>query len=418
MEERNPAPNFSRTILHCDCNGFYASVECLLHPEYKDVPMAVCGDPKNRHGIILAKNEPAKKFDIRTAETVWQARQKCPHLVLTPPHHELYAKYSQIVNSIYLRYTDLVEPFGIDESWLDVTGSRLLFGSGVEIADELRETVRRETGLTISVGVSFNKTFAKLGSDYKKPDATTWISPENYTAIVHPLPVETLLYVGKSTAEMLHKMHIHTIGQLAACSRETLCRWMGKAGGELWQYANGLDFSPVRSYYDPREIKSVGNGMTFRRDLANEEDIRLGVLTLSHSVARRMRKHGLKCTTVQIAIRNPSFKTITRQKKLTAPTHLAKDIGDACMELVFENWKIGAPIRTLTVTASGLVPEDFSGQQISFFQQTPQDNQKQENLESALDQIRERFGNTSLTFGAALKNDLGIGPVPQADSDL
>ena len=203
-----------RVILHCDCNAFYASVECLLHPAYRDVPMAVCGDPENRHGIILAKNERAKRFGVQTAETIWQARRKCPDLVLAPPHRDQYAIYSKRVNAIYQRYTDLVEPFGIDESWLDVTGSQRLFGSGPEIADRLRAEVKRETGLTISVGVSFNKIFAKLGSDYKKPDATTVISRENYRNIVYPLSVSALLYVGKSARETLRETNQNLISTL------------------------------------------------------------------------------------------------------------------------------------------------------------------------------------------------------------
>ena len=222
-----------RVILHCDCNAFYASVECLLHPAYRDVPMAVCGDPENRHGIILAKNERAKRFGVQTAETIWQARRKCPDLVLAPPHRDQYAIYSKRVNAIYQRYTDLVEPFGIDESWLDVTGSQRLFGSGPEIADRLRAEVQRETGLTISVGVSFNKIFAKLGSDYKKPDATTVISRENYRDIVYPLSVSALLYVGKSARETLQNMRIRTIGDLAHADRKALVASLGKIGGEL-----------------------------------------------------------------------------------------------------------------------------------------------------------------------------------------
>ncbi len=204
-----------RVILHCDCNGFYASVECALNPAYRSVPMAVCGDPESRHGVILAKNELAKAFGVQTAETIWQARRKCPELVLAPAHHKEYREFSEAVNAIYCQYTDLVEPFSIDESWLDVTGSRTLFGSGVQIANELRRRVKKETDLTISVGVSFNKIFAKLGSDYKKPDATTLITRENYRQILWPLPVGSMIYVGKVAAEKLSRAGIDTIGQLA-----------------------------------------------------------------------------------------------------------------------------------------------------------------------------------------------------------
>ena len=219
-----------RTILHCDCNGFYASVECLLHPELWEVPMAVCGDPDSRHGIILAKNQLAKECGVVTAETIWQPRQKCPVLTLVPPHRQEYVKYSRILNGIYEGYTDLVEPFGIDESWLDVTGTLHLFGDGPAIADRLRAEVRRETGLTISVGVSFNKIFAKLGSDYKKPDAVTVFTRENYKDRVWPLPVEDLLYVGRATRRKLYERNIKTIGALAMTDPKWLHAWFGKWG--------------------------------------------------------------------------------------------------------------------------------------------------------------------------------------------
>ena len=193
-----------RIILHCDCNCFYASCELLSHPDLRQLPVAVCGDPTERHGIILAKNEPAKRCGVKTAETIWKAKQKCPGLILLPPHHRLYAEYSKKINAVYGEYTDLVEPFGIDESWLDVTNSLHLFGGDAKaLADTLRGRIKREFGLTISVGVSFNKVFAKLGSDYKKPDATTVIARGNWRDIVFPLPVGDLLFVGRSAQELL-----------------------------------------------------------------------------------------------------------------------------------------------------------------------------------------------------------------------
>ena len=252
-----------RTILHCDCNGFFASVECVHRPELKEVPMAVCGDPENRHGIILAKNELAKQYGVTTAETIWQAKRKCPQLVLVAPHHDEYAHYSRLVNEIYQQYTDRVEPFGIDESWLDVTGCEELFGDGVTIAETLRRRVREEIGLTISVGVSFNKIFAKLGSDYKKPDATTVITRENFRQIVWPLPVGSLLYVGRAAQESLRRIGVTTIGELAQAEQKNLQLALGKLGEQLWVYANGMDESPVHRTDEKREVKSVGNGMTF-----------------------------------------------------------------------------------------------------------------------------------------------------------
>lgn len=399
-----------RVILHCDCNAFYASVECLLHPAYWNVPMAVCGDPENRRGVVLAKNERAKRLGVQTAETIWQARRKCPELILALPHRDQYAKYSKQVNAIYRRYTDLVEPFGIDESWLDVTGSQKLFGSGPEIADRLRQEVKRETGLTISVGVSFNKIFAKLGSDYKKPDATTVISRENYRDIVFPLSVGSLLYVGKSVRETLQKMRLRTIGELACASREALVASLGKIGGELYDYANGLDESPVKSVYEPKEVKSVGNGLTFKRNLIGWEDIRLGITVLADTVATRMRRSGVKCYTVQLSIRNPSFKTISRQKPLLTPTFLAKELTDAAMEILEGCWNPNAPIRMLTLTGMNLVPADEApGEQLSLFEHSRQEErQKQEKLETTLDAIRAKFGKDAVSICGVLQNDIGV----------
>lgn len=405
-----------RTILHCDCNGFYASVECLLHPELKTVPMAVCGNPENRHGIILAKNELAKKFKVQTAETIWQAKKKCPELVLAPPHHDEYRKYSRLVNGIYQQYTDLVEPFGIDESWLDVTGSRLLFGDGKMIADEIRERIKGEIGLTVSVGVSFNKIFAKLGSDYKKPDATTVIGRNDYQKMIFPLPVDRLLYVGRSVREALDRLYIRTIGDLARSDRRMLAARLGKMGDMLHDYANGLDDSPVASAYSEREVKSVGNGMTFKRDLSGERDIRLGVTVLADSVAARMRRYGVKCRTVQVAIKNPNLKTISRQKTLASPTHLAKVLGDTAMEIIRSSWNLNAPIRMLTITGGNLTDADGTGEQISLF---PEENaaelEKQEHLERTLDHIRGKFGHDSVAVAGILKNDLGIDDPSEKD---
>ena len=338
-----------RVILHCDQNCFFASVELLSHPDLRDVPMAVCGDPASRHGIILAKNEPAKRFGIQTAETVWQARRKCPGLVLLPPHHKLYREYSVRVNELYGQYTDPVEPFGIDESWLDITGSMHLFGGDpVAIADELRRRVREELGLSISVGVSFNKIFAKLGSDYKKPDATTLISPENWQEIVWPLPVGAMLFVGRSAQRTLAQYGVETIGQLAACRPEMIEQLLGKLGRQMHEYANGLDRSPVRPQAEREPVKSVGNGTTFPHDLTRWEEVRAGLAALSDSVAMRLRRQGLYCSGVQVTIKDSSFCSISRQKRLESPTRLMKDIQRAAMELTRSAWRAPTPIRMLS----------------------------------------------------------------------
>ncbi|MBC8558743.1 DNA polymerase IV [Fumia xinanensis] len=400
-----------RTILHCDCNGFYASVECVFHPELRKVPMAVCGDPESRKGIILAKNELAKQFNVTTTETVWQAKKKCPDLVLVRPHHDAYQVFSKKMNAIYARYTEQVEPFGIDESWLDVTGSRMLFGSGKKIADELRDTVKRELGLTISVGVSFNKVFAKLGSDYKKPDATTIVSRQNYKSLVWPLPVEALLYVGKASQEVFRKLGIRTIGDLAATSEEVLTAKLGKIGAQLHTYANGEDHSPVASVYEKQEAKSVGNGMTFKRNLLGMEDIRPGVLYLADSVAARLRRYGYQCRTVSVAVKDPQFHTVQKQTTLDSPTDLTKDIYDISMALLLSFWDVQKPIRAITVTASHF-GEGEGGRQLSLFEQEENgaQHERQKSLEQAVDGIRGKYGHGSISYAQILKNDLGIAP--------
>ncbi len=387
-----------RTILHCDMNSFFASVELLEYPELRDKPVAVSGDPETRHGIILAKNEPAKKYGIQTAETIWQARKKCPELILLPAHHHKYREISRKINEIYLQYTDLVEPFSVDESFLDITGTMHLFGGDPKgIADEIRRRVRRELGLTLSAGVSFNKVFAKLGSDYKKPDATTVIPREAYQKIVWPLPVTDLLFVGRAVNQTLKEYGICTIGQLAATPRESLVLLMGKQGGQLYEYANGLENSPVLPYGQWQPPKSVGNGLTFRRNLMGEEEIYPCLLSLSDDVAVRLRKQGLKARTVQLQIRDPYFKTISRQKPLKNPTDLSRELADEAMELCRVSWNPNVPIRMLTVTAQNLVTAQEAGEQLDLFgEQEPQHREKQERLERAMDQIRDKYGSDSI----------------------
>ena len=390
-----------RVILHCDLNCFYASVELLSHPELRQTPMAVCGDPSSRHGVILAKNEPAKRFGVQTAETIWQAKRKCPDLVLLPPHHDRYREYSRRVNAIYDTYTDLVEPFGIDESWLDVTHTLHLFGGdGAALADALRRRVREELGLTLSVGVSFNKVFAKLGSDYKKPDATTVISRENWRKTVWPLPVGALLYVGGAARKLLGGYGVSTIGQLAACPPEMLESLLGKMGRQLHEYANGLDRSPVRSRYDAEPVKSVGNGTTFPQNLTTRVQVQGGVAVLADSVATRLRRHGLYAGGRQVTLRDPQFRDRSRQCQLPGPTHLIRDLTETAMALVDQLWRPPAPIRALTVTALHLTPEGETYEQTDLFGAVHK-KEKLERLEGAMDQIRKKYGGGAIIFGAA-----------------
>ena len=394
-----------RVILHCDMNGFYASVELLDRPDLADQPMAVCGDPESRHGIILAKNELAKKCGVITAETIWQAKKKCPNLQLVSPHHEKYKMYSKKINQIYLQYTDLVEPFSIDESWLDVTASLQLFGSGIEIADQIRERVKRELGLTLSVGVSYNKIFAKMGSEYKKPDATTLISRENFRDLLWPMDVGEMFFVGSATADKLRSMGISTIGDLARANPLGLEALLGKHGPMLHRYANGLDDAPVSHYGQREPVKSVGNGITFKRNLCGLNDITTAVTALADTVATRLREQRLKAWGVKVDIKDPSFRTISRQKQLLRPTHSTLDVREAAMELMQASWRFHDPIRLLTITAINLTDETVD-EQMSLFDGPEENREKDESLDRAMDDIRRKFGDSSIVFGQMVDNDL------------
>lgn len=396
-----------RTILHCDMNSFFASVELLDHPELRNKPMAVCGNPKNRHGIIVAKNEIAKKAGVKTAETIWQAKRKCPDLCIVPPHHHKYSFYSKMINDIYYRFTDMVEPFSIDESWLDVTASLGLFGSGKDIADNIREIVKRELGLTLSVGVSFNKIFAKMGSEYKKPDATTVITRDNFKSILWPMPVGEMFFVGKGMEGKFIAAGIHTIGDLATADTQVLRNMFGKHGAMVHDYANGLDNEPVSFAWEKRKIKSVGNGLTFKRDLVSKDDITTAVTALSDTVAGRLRKYQLKASGIKVDIKDPFFKSISRQKQLEIPTNLTEEISRAAQELILNAWKLNTKIRLLTITGINLIDEN-DDQQISIFPVDNDRREKIENLERTIDEIRSKYGRGAVNFGQIMNNDIGI----------
>ncbi len=396
-----------RIILHCDCNSFFASVETVLEPRYANVPMAVAGDVENRHGIILAKNELAKKYGIKTAETVYSAKQKCRDLVLAAPHYDEYLKYSRMANEIYARYTDMIEPFGIDESWLDVTASGV-FGNGEQIAEKIRCDIKRELGITVSVGVSFNKVFAKLGSDYKKPDAVTVISRENYKSFVYPMPVSNLLFVGKRTEESLRTLGIKTIGELAAASCDLLVMKLGKAGSMLSAYARGEDTSPVEAT-DKSDAKSIGNGFTFKHDLVGREACRTGINYLAEEIGTKLRTRGLKCATVQISIKDEYLRTIQRNAPQEPPSDISYEIAKTAYELLCRVWSEEKPVRMLTVTATNLIHSESIAQQLDFFgNENEEKRKKNEKREIAVDEIREKFGELSIFRASIIGNDIGI----------
>ena len=388
-----------RIILHADCNSYFASVESIDHPEWKLVPMAVCGDPELRHGIILAKNELAKAYHIQTAETIYSAKKKCPDLLLVPAHHEKYKAVCERINAIYEGYTDLVERFSIDESFLDVTGSRHLFGSGKEIADELRRRIREEIGVTVSVGVSFNKTFAKMGSDYKKPDATTVISRENYKGLLWPLPIGELLFVGKSGASILKDHGILTIGDLAQADPASISSFFGKTGTHLQQAARGEDLSPVLPTGYEEQPKSISQNVTFDHDLTDPAEILAGLTLISDQVGTRLRRKKLFASVVQIQIKDTSLKVINRQKQLAQYTCNTRLIRDTAVRLLRENWPEGMPIRMLSVGVTGLSLD--GSQQLDLFMDTAK-AEKAQRLDEAVDSIRAKYGKQSITFGRTM----------------
>lgn len=406
----------SRIILHSDCNCFYASVECALNPALKGKPVAVSGNPEKRHGIILTKSEEAKKFGVKTGETIWQAKKKCPQLITLLPNFSKYVEYSKRVKEIYYKYTDMVESFGLDEAWLDVTGSTKLFGNGYEIAQQIRNRIKKELDITVSIGVSYNKIFAKLGSDYKKPDAVTLINKSNYKHLVWSLPAEDLLYVGSATKKKLNSLGIFTIGQIANTPADILKKNLGKWGQMLHSFANGNDTSTVALYGETSPVKSIGNSTTSPRDLKDITDVKIIMGVLADSVARRMREQGLSCMLVSITVRDSKLYSFTRQKKLLSYTDITSEILNTALALFKENYSWKNPIRSLGLSVSELTCKD-SGTQLSLFE----DNKKrlrQESLDKTTDALKNRFGNFIINPAVMLKDTTLSGFNPKADHTI
>ncbi|NLB29593.1 MAG: DNA polymerase IV [Clostridiales bacterium] len=393
----------TRQILHADMDCFFASVEELYHPEVGGRPMAVCGNPETRHGIVLAKNQAAKALGVKTAEPVWQAQRKCPGLILLPASKGLYSEYGRRANAIYERYTNMVQRVGVDESFLDVTGV-LGLKDGAHAAREIRTAVRAELGLCVSVGVSFCKIFAKMGSDLAKPDGLFVITHENFKEKLYHLPVRSLISVGRSTEKSLKALGIHTVGQLAKLDEEAVAALLGSHGSTLYRYVHGLDNSKVRLAGDVDEPKSIGNSVTFYRDLSSREDIKEGLLSLADSVAYRLRRRGKKCRGVQITIKDPNLAVTLRQTQLERATNLTAEVFDAAFSLLLETWKPGRPIRLLGITGINLVPED-EGEQTSLFGDI-ESTQKRESLARAVDTVRDKYGKDAVGPATLLGSDL------------
>lgn len=379
-----------RVVLHADLNNFYASVACRLEPSLREVPVAVCGDPEMRHGIVLAKNMPAKRMGVSTGQPIWQARESCPNLRVVSPDFESYLRFSSVVRKIFARYTNRVQPFGMDEAWLDVSGPGVDMAAGERVANHLRHTVREETGLTMSVGVSDNRVFAKLGSDLKKPDGVTVVCEENRKTVLDPLPVSALLFIGPAMGGRLRQLGIDTVGQLAAMDAGVLKALFGKTGLMLNAFAHGDDTVGTIDPGQTSPVKSVGNSTTPARDVLTREDARIVLYGLSESVGTRLRKQHLAGHTVQLHVRDAALETCQRQKTLCFDTDCSFDIWSAAYELLCQGWKEGTPLRSLGVTVGGLSPSNQL-LQLSFLPDQ-RSRQRQQLLERAVDEIRGRYG--------------------------
>lgn len=402
-----------RVILHSDMNNFYASVECLYNPALRGKPVAVGGNPENRHGIILAKNYLAKAKGVQTGEALWEAQQKCPDIVFVPPSYDKYLRFSKLAQKIYSQYTDLVEPFGLDECWLDVSGSTHLFGSGEAIANELRQRIQSELGITVSIGVSYNKIFAKLGSDMQKPNATTVITKEDFKTKVWPLHVSELLYVGRATTAKLHRYGINTIGQLAGQNAAFIQNLLGVNGLMLHRFANGHDYTPVSEQGAAVPIKSVGNSTTTPRDLTCMDDVKIIIYILAESVAARMRENGFICRTVQISVRDNNLNSFERQAPLRESSGLSEDIAGTAISLFKDNVKLPYKIRSIGVRACNLMPAE--NRQLSFSALT---QDKYERLETTVENLRSRFGFNMLQRGLMLTDTSLSNLNPKADHTI
>ena len=386
-----------RIILHCDLNNFFASVSLTFNPTLKDLPVAVCGDKENRHGIVLAKNELAKAQGVKTAEAIFEAKRKCPDLVMLPPIYKEYEKFSKKAQAIYRRYTDMIEPFGIDECWLDVTGSTVLFGSGEEIAYKIKEDIKKELGITASVGVSFNKVFAKLGSDMKKPDAVTVINRKNYKEKVWNLPISDLLFVGKQTTEKLKGIGVRTIGEITYCDDLTLKKLLGKNGLELRAYALGIDNSPVITPTDNDKPKSVGKSVTTGRDFTDNEQIWKALLSFAETLCETLKDKQLYAGGVQVHIRTASLKVKEFSRTYPVATNCAITLAKRGFELFCANYTFGEPLRSVGLRAINL-KENVTAEQINLFENN-ENILKTEQVDNSVYRVRQKFGKESVKRG-------------------
>lgn len=385
----------TRTILHSDMNNCYASIERKLNPSLVGKRLVVCGSVEDRHSIVLAKSYEAKAFGVKTGDSLFEAKMKCPGLVAVKPHYDEYFKFSKLAHKIYYSYTNQVEPFGLDECWLDVTGSEKLFGSGETIAHEIKERIKKELGITVSIGVSYNKIFAKLGSDLKKPDAVTVISKNDFKEIVWPLSTDSIIGIGSKTKKKLMYMNINTLGELAKADVNLLKRKLGIRGLYLWQYANGYDTSEVCDYYHRDKIKSISRGVTTKADLNSYDEVKKIFEELAIEVSKKLIEEDLKAGGVRITIRDKNLDYVSFQKVFTETSISALRLNDKAMELFKERYDFKEAIRSLTISAINLT-RNTKTEQLSLF--APKKVIKDDRLEKVFNEIREKFGSDKIGY--------------------
>lgn len=388
-----------RIILHVDMNNCYASIECQMHPEWRGLPLAVGGSEADRHGIILAKSQEAKAYGIKAGEAIWQARQKCPELLVVPPHYDAYLDYSRRARKLYYSYTNQVEPFGLDECWLDITGSAHLFGDGPAVADAIRARMKAELGISVSVGVSFNKIFAKLGSDYKKPDATTVIDRAHFKEIVWPLGVEEMIGIGPATTRKLHRVGIRTLGELAAADPRMLRYRLGVVGVGLWQAANGLDKAPVSDYDARAPIYTIGHGITCREDLLDEREVHRVFQSLAFRIGERLLEERMTADGVQITLKDSELVSRQFQRPLPARTSAPSILVETAMDLFRDSYVWTKPLRAVTIRAIGLErrPRYWQG---ALFENEVEQSERRDRVVLSL---RRRFGERAMTYADLLR---------------
>lgn len=394
-----------RWIIHSDINHCYAQIEEMMYPELRNVPMAVGGHEEDRHGIILAKNDLAKKYHIKTGESLRDAFQKCPELLIVPPHYDDYLFYTEEVKRIYREYSDKVESFGLDEAWIDITGTEKLFHkTAMELAEEIQRRVFKELGLTVSMGLSFNKVFAKLGSDLDKKQGLAVITRDNFKDMVFPLPIADILYIGKATSSQLNERNIYTLGDLALSSKEYIKSFLGKNGEMVWLFANGYDTLSVNS--SQQVIKSVGNGITAKHDIHTIEEAKIVLSMLAESVAKRLRQSNKLGSVISIGMRYKDLQGLSRQKRVDTPTNIAQEILDMVMILLRDNWNMAIPLRSLSISVSSLVEKETCAYQMSLFNTAnEEDRYEQLHLEEIIQEIKERWGEKSIKYGHSLLDE-------------